>query len=392
MYNISVIGAGYVGLSNAVLFAQKNNVILFDIDNEKVNKINNKISPIKDKEIEEYLRSEILNLKASNYLQPSISNADFIIIAIPTNYDPIIDNFDTSILDKLIQDIIKYNSKALIIIKSTLPLGYIDSIKERLKINNITFSPEFLREGKALYDNLYPSRIIIGDKSNKSQVFIDLQKKVILKKDIPVLFVSNKEAESIKLFSNTFLAMRIAFFNELDTFALSHNLNTKNIIEGVSLDPRIGDYYNNPSFGFGGYCLPKDVKQLVNNYKDIPEKLITAIHESNQLRKDLIIDTIVEILSIKSNVIGVYKLSMKKNSDNLRESAILYILEKLVLSHKKIIIFEPLLEVNSFMGCEVIKSLEIFKQQADLIIANRIDEYILDSIEKVYSRDIFYRD
>ncbi len=388
---IAVAGAGYVGLSNAILLAQKNEVVLKDIDPKKVELINNKISPIIDKDIQDYLKNKPLNLKATLDPQEAYKNAEFVIVATPTDYDPITNYFNTKSVEGVISEVREINPEATIVIKSTIPVGFTDQMRERFKTDKIIFSPEFLREGKALYDNLYPSRIIVGDKSEKAKVFADLLKEGALKEEIPVLFTGSVEAEAIKLFANTYLAMRVAFFNELDTFAESHGLNSREIIEGVCLDPRIGMHYNNPSFGYGGYCLPKDTKQLLANYqeKNIPTFLIKATIESNISRKYYIAEQIVKK---NPKLVGVYRLSMKAGSDNHRSAAIIDIIEYLKAKDIDIIIYEPLLEEDTFMGFPVEKEISRFKERADLIVANRFSKELEDVKDKVYTRDIFQRD
>lgn len=388
--NIAVAGAGYVGLSNAVLLAQKNQVIIKDIDPKKVELINSKISPIIDGDIQEYLATKNLNLKATLNPYEAYSDAKYIIIATPTDYDPITNYFNTKSVESVIKEVLAINPDAVMIIKSTIPIGYTESIKKKFKTDNIIFSPEFLREGKALYDNLYPSRIVIGERSERAKEFVNLLLECTLKKDVPIVYTGSMEAESIKLFANTYLAMRVAFFNELDTFAESHNLNTKEIIEGVCLDPRIGMYYNNPSFGFGGYCLPKDTKQLLANYmeKGIPHYLIKATIESNIARKFYISE---QILKRNPNVVGVYRLTMKSDSDNFREAAIIDIIEYLKAKDINVIIYEPLIKENKFLDFDVV-DLDTLKTKSDLILANRVSNELSDVLDKVYTRDVFGRD
>ena len=388
---IAVAGAGYVGLSNAILLAQNNEVVLKDIDQKKVEMINRKESPIIDKDIQEYLKNKPLNLKATLDSKEAYENADFVIIATPTDYDPITNYFNTKSVEAVVYEARQINPEATIVIKSTIPIGFTDRMREKHKTDKIIFSPEFLREGKALYDNLYPSRIVVGDKSEKAKQFANLLIEGAIKKDIPILFTGSIEAESIKLFANTYLAMRVAFFNELDTFAESHGLNAKEIIEGVCLDPRIGMHYNNPSFGYGGYCLPKDTKQLLANYQEsgIPTFLIKATIESNLARKYYIAEQIVKK---NPRVVGVYRLSMKAGSDNYRSAAIIDIIEYLKAKDIQVIVYEPLLEKDEFMGFKVEKNLNKFKEKSDLIVANRISDEIKDVLDKVYTRDIFSTD
>jgi UDPglucose 6-dehydrogenase len=387
---IAIAGTGYVGLSNAVLLAQNNEVIALDIVHEKVNLINQRISPIDDKEIKEFFKTKKLQLKATTNKQEAYKNAEYIVIATPTNYDPVTNYFNTKSIESVIKDIIKINPKATIVIRSTIPIGYTERIKKEFNFKNIFFVPEFLREGKALFDSLYPSRIIIGEKSTKAEIFANLLKDGAFKETIPVLFTSNTEAEAIKLFANTYLAMRVSFFNELDMYAQMHNLNTKDIIEGICLDSRIGMHYNNPSFGYGGYCLPKDTKQLLANYRidNIPQKLIEAIVDSNVIRKEFIAKNVLEK---KPKIVGIYRLIMKAGSDNFRSSAIFDIMEMLK-PFVKIIIYEPIAKGNEIEDVEFIREIEKFKQTSDIILANRIDENLLDVKEKVYTRDIYSKD
>ena len=383
---IAVVGLGYVGIANSILLAQDNEVVAVDILNEKVDMINNRISPIDDVEVKNYLSNKKLNLHATTNEYEAYKNADFVILCLPSNFDSKLNTFDTKEIDNVIKKILQLNSKALIVIKSTVPIGYTDYIREKFKSRNIFFSPEFLREGKALYDNLYPSRIIIGDNSDKGRSFSELLLKGAIKKDIPVIFTNSKEAEAIKLFSNTYLAMRVAYFNELDTYAEEHGLDTRSIIEGVGLDPRIGSYYNNPSFGYGGYCLPKDSKQLRANFGDIPNNIITAIIEANETRKEYITD---KILERKPSRVGIYRLSMKLSSDNFRHSAIQGVMKRLKEKGIEVIIYEPSIITDTIYDINIIKDLEEFKGASDIIITNRLYSELKDVKDKVYTRDVF---
>ncbi len=383
---ITVAGLGYVGLSLAILLSQKQDVIGFDINEKRLEQLKNKQSPIIDKEIQEYLSTKPLRLTFTNQPPIAFKEVDYLIIATPTNYDPDINQFDTSSIENVIKEFLKFNQKALIVIKSTVPVGYTLTLRKKLNYEKIVFSPEFLREGKALYDNLNPSRIIVGSTLAEAKIFALLLKEASLKVEIPILHINSTEAEAIKLFANTYLAMRVAFFNELDMYAESRNLDTRQIIEGVSLDPRIGNYYNNPSFGYGGYCLPKDAKQLLANYDDIDQNIISAIVKSNQTRKDYIAKMIIKQ---KPKVIGIYRLTMKFSSDNFRESSIIDIIKKLSNEGFNIIIYEPLIKSDFKWEFEVINNLELFKAKSDLIISNRKHSDLIDVINKVYTRDIF---
>lgn len=383
---IAVIGIGYVGLSNAILLAQHHSVTAVDLNETIVDLINQGKSHLKDREIEEYLRKGQLNLTATTNAHKTYEEADVIVVAAPTNYDEETNFFDTSSVEAVIDDVIRVNSNALIMIKSTVPVGFTKGLQEKYQTDRIIFSPEFLREGQALKDNLYPSRIIIGDQSEKGQLLADLLKEGAKAKEVPVLYMDPTEAEAVKLFSNTYLAMRVSYFNELDTYAAMRDLDAKAIIEGVGLDPRIGDHYNNPSFGYGGYCLPKDTKQLLANYQNIPNRLIQAIVESNATRKEFIAN---DILQKEPQTVGVYRLAMKQGSDNFRSSAIQDVMELLRGKGVEVVIYEPALTTDSFDHYPVVKSLESFKQQADLIIANRFENDLEDVKEKVYTRDLF---
>ncbi|HJJ11546.1 MAG TPA: nucleotide sugar dehydrogenase [Clostridiaceae bacterium] len=386
---IAVAGTGYVGLSLATLLSQNNEVIALDVIPEKVEKINNRISPIKDKEIEEFFRTKELNLKATLDYKEAFEGAKFIIISTPTNYDDEKNHFDTSSVEDIIQKVIGMNINTTMVIKSTIPVGFIKAMKQKYNIDNIMFSPEFLREGKALYDNLYPSRIIVGEKSERAQEFANLLKSASLKDDVEVKFMDSTEAEAVKLFANTYLALRVAYFNELDTYAEIKGLNTKDIIEGVCLDPRIGSHYNNPSFGYGGYCLPKDTKQLLANYDNVPQNLIRAIVRSNRTRKKHITEM---IMRKNPETVGVYRLTMKSGSDNFRASAIQEIIDRLKLEGVDVIIYEPTLKAKQFNDCKVINNLEEFSDKSDVILANRIEEELKAVKDKVYTRDLYSRD
>ena len=386
---IAVAGTGYVGLSLATLLSQKNEVVALDVIEEKVEKINNRISPIRDEKIEEFFKTKDLNLRATLDYKDAFKDADYVIISTPTNYDDEMNFFDTSSVEDVIEKVISMNNNTTMVIKSTIPVGYVESIKKKYNIDNIFFSPEFLREGKALYDNLYPSRIIVGEKSERAKVFANLLKDGAIKEDIEIKYMNNTEAEAVKLFANTYLALRVSYFNELDTYAELKGLNTKDIIEGVCLDPRIGTHYNNPSFGYGGYCLPKDTKQLLANYKEVPQNLIEAIVKSNDTRKDHIVRM---ILRKGPKVVGIYRLTMKTDSDNFRASAIQGIIDRLKFYNIDIVIYEPTLDKNDFNDCRVIKDFNEFSDMSDVILANRLDDTLEPVKQKVYTRDLFTRD